>query len=196
MESLRRQHAFAMSLEDTPTADRIDPKTGRYRYELSDAEQASYGYGIAFDRVEEDEDGRLWIDNGEYVSQVNYCPMTGRPARVKIGEEDGAMSEQDKWPWRADVVYRMIRNARDSTPGSSMPADDGKDPGNATLMAAAAEMALALVAVKADHDRHPSDRGSVTLSPATMDAVHRALFVALDRSWADANPEIIGKDAS
>lgn len=26
------------------------------------------------------EDGEIWVTNGEYISQVNYCPYTGEKA--------------------------------------------------------------------------------------------------------------------
>ena len=37
--------------------------------------------------VIEDDDGRMYVFNGEYASQVNYCPYTGQRATVQIGEE-------------------------------------------------------------------------------------------------------------
>ena len=44
-------------------------------------------YGPAFDQCkEEEESGRFWVDNGEYKSQVNYCPYCGAKAPKQIGE--------------------------------------------------------------------------------------------------------------
>jgi len=37
-------------------------------------------YGIAVDGCYEDEDGRFWITNGEYESEVAYCPVCGKQA--------------------------------------------------------------------------------------------------------------------
>lgn len=37
-------------------------------------------YGAAITEVYEDDDGRLWAGNGEYASQVNYCPVCGHKA--------------------------------------------------------------------------------------------------------------------
>jgi hypothetical protein len=39
-------------------------------------------YGSAIDWCREDEQGRLWAENDEYSSQVNYCPYCGFKARV------------------------------------------------------------------------------------------------------------------
>jgi hypothetical protein len=38
------------------------------------------GYGAAVYDCEEDLDGRFWVGNGEYISQVLFCPFTGKPA--------------------------------------------------------------------------------------------------------------------
>ena len=45
-------------------------------------------YGPAFYTVEEREDGTMWIHNGEYISQVNFDPITGREANTKITNFD------------------------------------------------------------------------------------------------------------
>lgn len=44
----------------------------------------SISYGIAVDRVIIDENGRMWVCNDEYSTQVNYCPFTGTPAPVQM----------------------------------------------------------------------------------------------------------------
>jgi len=44
--------------------------------------QALYGYGEAVDGCFEEPDWRLWVTNGEYSSQVNFCPYCGYKARV------------------------------------------------------------------------------------------------------------------
>jgi|WetSurMetagenome_2_1015567.scaffolds.fasta_scaffold2070624_1 hypothetical protein len=37
-----------------------------------------YGaYGPAIDNCWEGKDGRLWVANGEYASEVHYCPYCG-----------------------------------------------------------------------------------------------------------------------
>jgi hypothetical protein len=41
-------------------------------------------YGVAFHNCIEDDNGRLWIQNGEYASQVNYCPICGYKAPTQI----------------------------------------------------------------------------------------------------------------
>ena len=47
------------------------------------------GYGPAFDGVYELSDGTLWIGNGEYGSQVNYCPVCGAAAITKVKQGNG-----------------------------------------------------------------------------------------------------------
>ena len=44
-------------------------------------------FGPAILAVIEDDDGRMFVFNGEYASQVNYCPYTGQRATMQIGEE-------------------------------------------------------------------------------------------------------------
>lgn len=39
-------------------------------------------YGGAIGACYEREDGTLWVDNGEYASQVNFCPYCGYRAKV------------------------------------------------------------------------------------------------------------------
>lgn len=34
-------------------------------------------YGCAVDYCQEDEQGRFWVGNGEYSSQVKFCPECG-----------------------------------------------------------------------------------------------------------------------
>jgi hypothetical protein len=43
----------------------------------------SDGYGEAITEVFEDETG-LWAGNGEYGSQVNYCPVCGYKAKKQV----------------------------------------------------------------------------------------------------------------
>jgi hypothetical protein len=38
-------------------------------------------YGPAIYMCEEDDEGKLWVTNGEYASQVNYCPYCGYEAK-------------------------------------------------------------------------------------------------------------------
>lgn len=45
------------------------------------------GYGAAVDMCVEDNDGKLWVDNGEYSSQVNYCPYCGFRAPTQVEDE-------------------------------------------------------------------------------------------------------------
>jgi len=41
-----------------------------------------YGRAIEYSRI--DSEGRMWVGNGEYESQVNYCPMTGKQAPIQL----------------------------------------------------------------------------------------------------------------
>ena len=44
-------------------------------------------YGPALSRCVEVVAGRFWVSNGEYASQVNYCPYCGVPAPVQAEVE-------------------------------------------------------------------------------------------------------------
>ena len=46
-----------------------------------------YGSAVSYSII--DSDGKMWIGNGEYESQVNYCPMTGKsaPTQLKVVKE-------------------------------------------------------------------------------------------------------------
>lgn len=41
-------------------------------------------YGPAIDYTIIDSEGRMWVGNDEYESQVNYCPMTGKAAPIQL----------------------------------------------------------------------------------------------------------------
>jgi hypothetical protein len=41
-----------------------------------------WGHAIGYTRI--DGEGKMWIGNEEYESQVNYCPMTGVKAPVQM----------------------------------------------------------------------------------------------------------------
>lgn len=45
------------------------------------------GYGAAVTCCVEDEEGKLWVANGEYESQVNYCPYCGFRASTQVTDE-------------------------------------------------------------------------------------------------------------
>ncbi len=49
-------------------------------------------YGPAIRYCFEDEDGKLWVSNDEYASQVNYCPYCGQKA--KTGAEMSAKTSR------------------------------------------------------------------------------------------------------
>lgn len=41
-------------------------------------------FGPAVTTVLMDEEGKMWVENGEYSSQVNFCPFTGTPAKKQM----------------------------------------------------------------------------------------------------------------
>ena len=45
-------------------------------------------FGSAVKECVEDDEGRLWAGNGEYESQVDYCPYCGFKAPRQIKEEE------------------------------------------------------------------------------------------------------------
>ncbi len=42
------------------------------------------GHSEALDYAHEDDDGYLWVSNGEYGSVVNYCPICGFKAKRQL----------------------------------------------------------------------------------------------------------------
>lgn len=45
----------------------------------------NYGPAITYSYM--DKDGRMWVSNDEYTTQVNFCPFSGVKAKVSIGEK-------------------------------------------------------------------------------------------------------------
>jgi hypothetical protein len=41
-------------------------------------------WGSAITYVKINKDGKMWVGNDEYETQVNYCPFTGTPAPVQM----------------------------------------------------------------------------------------------------------------
>ncbi len=52
-------------------------------------------YGKAMTYCYEDVDGKLWITNREYASQVNFCPYCGHKAVKDVPEQRKARSETE-----------------------------------------------------------------------------------------------------
>lgn len=44
----------------------------------------SDAYGVAVDHCFEGENGELWVGNGEYATQVNFCPKCGYKAKKEV----------------------------------------------------------------------------------------------------------------
>ena len=49
-------------------------------------------YGVAITYCAEDEDGSFWAGNGEYESQVDYCPYCGTKAPLQTLDADKSES--------------------------------------------------------------------------------------------------------
>lgn len=47
-------------------------------------------YGPAVDYCTEDSDGTLWVGNGEYKTQVNFCPFCGFKAETQRHSDEDA----------------------------------------------------------------------------------------------------------
>ena len=52
-----------------------------------------WGDAVTYRRI--DEDGKMWIGNGEYETQVNYCPFTGIPADKQMGLVERKVTRSD-----------------------------------------------------------------------------------------------------
>lgn len=46
------------------------------------APQNLWGTAVNYTRI--DKDGKMWVGNDEYETQVNFCPMTGKPAPTQM----------------------------------------------------------------------------------------------------------------
>lgn len=67
------------TFDDQANVDLTIP--GNHRCELRSPDKA---YGIAVSYCYEDADGKLWVGNIEYESQVNFCPVCGYKANIGI----------------------------------------------------------------------------------------------------------------
>ena len=56
--------------------------------------RGAWGDAIKYTRI--DEEGKMWVGNGEYESQVNYCPVTGDKAPVQMKCEEKYYTYRDK----------------------------------------------------------------------------------------------------
>jgi len=54
--------------------------------------------GPAIDYCYEEEDGSLWAGNGEYESQVNFCPFCGKKAKRQMIKKADPESTLE-WEW-------------------------------------------------------------------------------------------------
>ncbi len=56
-------------------------KPGQHFCTISSAEP---GFSDAIEHVAEQDDGTFWAGNGEYESQVNFCPVCGAKAPTLV----------------------------------------------------------------------------------------------------------------
>jgi hypothetical protein len=45
-----------------------------------------WGHACTYTKI--DDEGKMWVGNDEYETQVNYCPWTGEPAPKQMKLED------------------------------------------------------------------------------------------------------------
>lgn len=50
-------------------------------------------YGGAITEIIEGEDGKMWASNGEYATQINFCPFTGKKADVQMSKFENNTNE-------------------------------------------------------------------------------------------------------
>jgi len=57
----------------------------------------SYGRAIhsSYERSTSEGTVELWVGNGEYESQVNYCPFCGKKAEVQVEKHEIADDEEE-----------------------------------------------------------------------------------------------------
>lgn len=55
-------------------------------------------HGDAVTKCAEMETGELWVSNGEYASQVNFCPFCGFAARVPVQESALVQERASQFP--------------------------------------------------------------------------------------------------
>ena len=59
-----------------------------------ECESPHASYGPAIHYCIEDDEGRFWVGNDEYESQVNYCPFCGAKASVQIELDKATYTDQ------------------------------------------------------------------------------------------------------
>ena len=52
-------------------------------------------WGEAINYTKVDDEGKMWVGNDEYHSQVNFCPMTGAPAPKQMKLIDRIVKRTD-----------------------------------------------------------------------------------------------------
>ena len=70
---------YSLAIEDN------GKKNGGAKRHWCELNSPNDGYGAAVEQCCEWSDGTLWVGNGEYASQVNFCPVCGHKAKTAIG---------------------------------------------------------------------------------------------------------------
>ena len=52
-----------------------------------------WGVAVRYTRI--DREGKMWVGNDEYETQVNFCPMTGIEAPVKLKLIEETITQKD-----------------------------------------------------------------------------------------------------
>lgn len=68
-------------------------------------------YGAAFDHCKEDIEGVFWVSNGEYSSQVNFCPFCETKPQLPLIPENGKMSLREFRIW----MHLALKDRRKDT---------------------------------------------------------------------------------
>jgi hypothetical protein len=64
----------------------------RFNY---NAPESMWGQAIKYTYTKED--GTMWVGNEEYETQVNFCPMTGKPAEKQMTGTEKQLSNSTNY---------------------------------------------------------------------------------------------------
>ena len=60
-------------------------------------------WGVAVEYTRIDKEGKMWIGNGEYETQVNYCPFTGDPAPKQM-----KLVDRELWDYSDGIENKKL----------------------------------------------------------------------------------------
>ena len=72
--------------------------TEKHECENLEAKQGGYGaaVGSCYERENDAGETELWVANGEYTTQVNYCPFCGYEAQTTIEEASPEKDDENE----------------------------------------------------------------------------------------------------